>query len=330
MLRLLSTNNPTFILSSVTASFFIHLAYFFSGKIDYSYPLAFNEPISKFIFTNLSETGFLYYPLLMILGSLFQIICAVIINQTINEFKVSTKRAYIAALVFVLVSSLNPEWLILSPQLIVLTLWFMLFYRIMVLSKQDSFYRVLFDIGFIAALASFIYLPSSFFIVFLFPALYSVRPYQFKELLRVIIGLITPLYIILSMYFLNDSLGSIIQDMLNLQNLTLLDVAYFKSNFSPYIYFIGLWMLISLFVFALIPVSLSLKTRNVSTLLIFHTILVILFFFIPTHFHIAYLLLLSPLITIYLSIFFLDYKGSFLPNVIFVLLGIFTLIPLLL
>jgi hypothetical protein len=330
MLRLLSTNNPTFILSSIIASFFIHTIYFFSGKIDFSYPLSYSEPISKFIFSNLLNTGDAFYPILMISGALLQIICAVTINQTINEFKISSKRAYIAALVFVLVSSLNPQWLILSPQLISLTLWFMLFYRILVLSKQESFYRVLFDIGFIAALAMFTYLPSSFFIVFLFPALYSVRPYNFKESLRVIIGLVTPLYIILSVYFLNDSLPLLLHDILNTANLSMLNKAIFNTNFSPYFYFIAGWLLISTIVFALIPVSLSLKTRNVSTLLIFHTILAILFFFIPTYFHISHFILTVPLITVYLSIFFLDYKGSFLPNVIFVLLSIFTLIPLLL
>ncbi len=330
MLRLLSINNPALILASIFASFSIHLIYFFSGKIEYSFVLNYQEPLSQFLFSHLAETGNLFFPLVLFLGALFQIIAAVFLNLIINEFKISSKRAYLAAFIFVLISSLNPQWLILSPQLIAITLWILMFYRIMILSKQEKFYSVLFDIGFLSSLSVFFYLPSAYFLIFIFPALFSVRPYQFKEFMRVIFGLFTPLYIVLAIYFLNDKLPNFAHDFLNSQNLNRVNLDYFNKNFSPFIYIIAVWSIISVFTFALIPVSLSLKTRNVSTLLIFHTVLTMLFFFIPTHFHIAYLVLLSPMIAIYLSLFFLDYKGSFLPNVIFALLCLSALIPLIL
>jgi hypothetical protein len=195
---------------------------------------------------------------------------------------------------------------------------------IFALSKQERFYKEFFNIGFSVSLSVLFYFPSLFLLLFIFPALFSVRPFHIKDMLRVLVGIVTPIFIITSIYFLTDQTGNLAEAIMHQFKLPLLSLSLFTKQSIIAMIVIAAWLVLSgLFVVA-IPFSITMQTRKMVGVLIIETVLCTLFFFFPTHFSIAYLLLISPLIAIFLAILLSEMKNDLIANVIFGLLIVST------
>jgi magnesium-transporting ATPase (P-type) len=154
--------------------------------------------------------------------------------------------------------------------------------------------------------------------------LFSVRPFHIKDVLRVLVGIVTPIFIVASIYFLTDQSENLGNAISHQFKLPLLSLSLFTKQHVISLLLITIWLVLSgLFVVA-IPFSITMQTRKMIGVLIIETVLCILFIFFPTHFSIAYLLLISPLIAIFLAILLSEMKNDLVANVIFGLLIVST------
>lgn len=323
MVQLLKINNPGLVFFSVFLSIAIHiLAAVFSA--DFHFLSNYTEPLSQLFFPNLVNLGAIGFYLLLFIGCIVQIIQAFLIDNILNNYKIIGKRSYIGGMVFVLASSLDKSWLFFSPMQISLLLILLLINDIFTLSKQERFYKEFFNIGFSVSLSVLFYFPSLFLVLFIFPALFSVRPFHLKDVLRVLVGIITPIFIVTSIYFLTDHTADLVEAITLQFKLPLLSLSLFTKQHVISLILIVAWLVLSgLFVVA-IPFSVAMQTRKMIGVLIIEAVLCCLFFFFPTHFSLAYLLLLSPLIAIFLAILLAEMKNDLIANVIFGLLIVST------
>lgn len=323
MVQLLKINNPGLVFFSVFLSVSIHLlAAFFPA--DFRFLSSYTEPLSHLIFPSIVNMGSMGFYLLLLIGCIVQILQAFLVDSILNNYKIIGKRSYIGGMVFVLASSLDKSWLFFSPMQISLLLILLLINDIFALSKQERFYKEFFNIGFSVSLSVLFYFPSLFLLLFIFPALFSVRPFHIKDVLRVLVGIVTPIFMVASIYFLTDQSEILSTAMANQFKIPLLSLSFFTKQHAVSLILIATWLMLSgLFVVA-IPFSITMQTRKMIGVLIIETVLCTLFFFFPTHFSIAYLLLISPLIAIFLAILLSEMKNDLIANVIFGLLIVST------
>lgn len=330
MLQLLRINNPAIVLFSVFVSLLLHALVMFQ-PFDASFVLNYSEPLSFPLFSwlqKISSSSFFYT--LCVLGCLVQIIQAILINSLLNEFKIISKRNYLGGLVFVLCSSFDPQWLLFSPQQISTLLLIILLYFLFVLSRQDRAYTQLFDVGFLAMLSVLFYFPSLFFLLLLFPVLYSLRSFNLKEFLRIAVGLFTPLFVVVGVAFLNDTLPYLWHWIINSENQHYLSYSYFTVANTILLVLNGFWLLTGSVLFVVLPFSLSMQTRKMTGAIGILTVLTISFFFLPTAYSDAYWLLLSVSTAIFITIVLTETKWDLIANIIFALLIGSAIVPIIL
>ena len=225
MVQLLKINNPGLVFISVFLSIAIHiLAAIFPA--DFQFLANYSEPLSQLIFLNMVSMGNVGFYLLLFVGCVIQIIQAFLVDNILNNYKIIGKRSYIGGMIFVLASSLDKSWLFFSPMQISLLLILLLINDIFALSKQERFYKEFFNIGFSVSLSVLFYFPSLFLLLFIFPALFSVRPFHIKDVLRVLVGIVTPIFMVASIYFLTDQSENLSTAIANQFKLPLLSISF--------------------------------------------------------------------------------------------------------
>lgn len=330
MLQLLRVNNPAIVFFSVLVSLLLHVLAMFQ-PFDVTFVLKHSEPLSAPIFNWLHTiSGSAFFYLLCLLGCVVQIVQAILINTILNEFKIISKYNYLGGLVFILCSSLDRQWLILSPQQISTLLLIPVLYFVFTLSRQEKFYTQLFDLGFFAMLSVLFYFPSVFFLVFIFPALYSVRSFHLKEFFRVVIGLLSPVFVVYGVAYINDTLPYLWQWIINAENMQFFSLSYFSTTNIVLLILNGFWLIVGIVMTIAVPFSLSMQTRKMIGAISISTILTVLFFFLPTWFSDAYWLLLSVSSSIFLAIVLSEMKNELIANIIFALLFLSAIVPIVL
>ena len=143
------------------------------------------------------------YPILVFLLLFTQ---AVTFNKLINEQKLMQKPNYLPAMSYILVTSIFPEWNVLSAPLLINTLLIWIWARMSNLYSSQNPKTTLFNIGMMIGLCSFFYFPSLAFAVLIVFALLVTRPFRIAEWIISFLGIITPWYFLLSYLFLTDRL----------------------------------------------------------------------------------------------------------------------------
>lgn len=131
---------------------------------------------------------------------------ALLINYIVNEQRMTNKQTFLPAMAYLLITSLFPEWNYLSAALLssVLIMW--AFTKLFTLYNAASANTIIFNIGLILGVSSFIYFPSVAFVLCLFLGLMILRPFRINELVLLVIGILTPYYFYSIYLFLNDQL----------------------------------------------------------------------------------------------------------------------------
>lgn len=131
---------------------------------------------------------------------------ALMLNHYVNEYRMTTHQTFLPAMAYLLVTSLLPEWSYLSPQLVAATLIIWAFGKLFRLYNQQAAKGVVYNIGLIIGLSSFIYFPSSAFLLSLCFGMAILKPFRFNELVLMLIGALTPYYFYGVYLFLVDRL----------------------------------------------------------------------------------------------------------------------------
>ena len=143
------------------------------------------------------------YPLITFLLLFTQ---AVTFNKLINDQRLMQKANYLPAMTYLLITSIFPEWNILSAPLLINTLLIWVWARMSNLYSSNQPKTTLFNIGMVIGLSTFFYFPSLAFAALMIFALIVTRPFNTGEWIISLLGIITPWYFLISYLYLFDKL----------------------------------------------------------------------------------------------------------------------------
>ena len=129
------------------------------------------------------------------------------LSAVLNNLRMFPKLYFIPALCYLLLTSLYPLWNNITPALLVnfFIIWlFSLLAKMYTTSESKS---LIYNIGFLTGLITFIYAPAFFLVPVAFFALALLRAFRLNEWMILLIGILTPAYLLASVLFLNDKLS---------------------------------------------------------------------------------------------------------------------------
>jgi hypothetical protein len=155
-----------------------------------------------------ANDGFLYQQLLRYLSLhqaasplLFSVISfillygqALMLNFLVNEYRMTARQSYLTGMSYLMITSLLPEWNYLSAPLLASTFVIWMFIKLFRLYNSANARAQVYNIGLLAGISSFIYLPSALFIICIILGLMILKPFRLNELLLFVVGGTTPYY----------------------------------------------------------------------------------------------------------------------------------------
>jgi hypothetical protein len=132
---------------------------------------------------------------------------AVIINYLVNQYRMTSRQTFLPALAYLLITSLVPEWSLLSAPLVAGTVLLLAFTQIYRLYGAPRAGGRIYNIGLLTGIAGFIWAPALIFGVMALIGLMVLRPFRAQELLLFLVGVATPTYFYGIGLFLYDQLN---------------------------------------------------------------------------------------------------------------------------
>ena len=132
---------------------------------------------------------------------------ALMLNYLVNEYRMINRQNYLPAMAYLLITSLLPEWNYLSSPLLANTfiLWtFILLFR---LYNTANARPQVYNIGLLAGLSSYIFFPSTVFVICILLGLMILKPFRLNEIALFLLGWTTPYYFHAVYLFLTDQLS---------------------------------------------------------------------------------------------------------------------------
>jgi hypothetical protein len=142
-----------------------------------------------------------------VIAFLLLYIQALLLNYLVNEFRMMPRYNYLVAMSYMLITSLLPEWNYLSSPMMANTLIIWMFVYLFSLYNAPNAKSQVYNIGFIAGISSYIYFPSSAFIICIFLGLMILKPFRINEIVLFILGCLTPYYFHIIYLYLADKLS---------------------------------------------------------------------------------------------------------------------------
>jgi hypothetical protein len=143
---------------------------------------------------------FLFYNLVVILQALR-------LNLVLNESKMFQQSAYTTAFAYILLSACIPQWCSITPALIANSFIVWIFIKLSRLYNSPSPRTLLFNTGLIVGITVMSYHPTALLVVVVLFAIAVVRPFRLTEWLILLIGVVTPYYLLVSGLFLTGKMG---------------------------------------------------------------------------------------------------------------------------
>ncbi|MFN8406445.1 MAG: DUF6427 family protein [Sphingobacteriaceae bacterium] len=247
----------------------------------------------------------------MLIALVLTIIQALLMNKIVNMHNVIGKPTSLPALLFVTLSSLFPQFVILSPALICNFLVIWIISKVLELYQSPKVRFILFDMGMIIAVGTLIYFPFIAMLPLLWVSLIIFRPFVWREWIMGAIGFLVIFFFLGMFYFWNNSLGLFYQIWRPL-------ASNFSANFHihPYSYFVlipvAIIVLLALVHMQKIFFRSPIQVRKAFQVFVFLFLFAFLSFYMKSRFHIYHFLLCVPSVSILAAYFFLHEKRRWL------------------
>jgi hypothetical protein len=261
-----------------------------------------------------------------ILVFFIQLIIGVALNEIYKYYRIIPRRSLLILIIWSGLIVLFPSIWVLSPQLISVPLFLLVFFLLFQLSDYEPQIRDLINLSFLVSFISLIYLPFNWLLLFLLAGIAILRNFNFRFLFVILISYVVP-YIYLWVYYLfTDNLAQFKSILLSLVNFRFEAPQHiFDSAILFPMLFISILLLVSLYFVAININSQLIQTRRIGLLSILFLIFVI---FIGSIYLYDYkydlILILMPL-SVLLSVAILDLKSK---KVFYVLLLSFMVVSL--
>ena len=169
-----------------------------------------NTPLAQYFFywfDIVPEFGFSQY----LFSSLLVFLQALLVHFIASTHTVLYKTTPMPALFFVIINSIYPEQLFLTPQLISNTFLLLMLFRLFYLYESESPLMLVFDAGLFLGFGLqftydvWIYLP------YIIISIITLTSFSLRYVLIAIIGLMLPAYFVGILFYLTDQFGSFLQ-----------------------------------------------------------------------------------------------------------------------
>lgn len=199
MLTIFRTNQPLanilllFYLVLVRASTFIHPVNFMPES---------QGVLTQWMYAELAPTSLSG----QIAAFVLVFIQAVFINITIARYRVSSEISLLPGLFYCLLTSMMPEFMVLSPVLLANTFLILAVFYLWDVYKNNIATSMIFDAGFWIGVACLFHFPFVLFLLWAIVGLGILRGIRLKELLMVLIGIFVPFFLFAVYLFWTDRL----------------------------------------------------------------------------------------------------------------------------
>jgi hypothetical protein len=129
---------------------------------------------------------------------------ALMINYLVNEYRMTTRQTYLPAMAYLMITSLLPEWSVLSAALVSNLFIILIFTTLFRLYNQTGVNSKIFNVGLLAGLTSFIFFSSLLFALAIILGLMILRAFRLNEFFLLLMGAATPYYFYAAYLFLTD------------------------------------------------------------------------------------------------------------------------------
>jgi hypothetical protein len=119
---------------------------------------------------------------------------ALMINYLVNEYRMTSRQTFLPAMAYMLITSLLPEWSVLSAALVANTFIILIFIALFSLYNVGGANGKIYNIGLLAGLTSFIFFPSLLFVLAILMGIMILRPFRLNEIFLILMGATTPYY----------------------------------------------------------------------------------------------------------------------------------------
>jgi hypothetical protein len=129
---------------------------------------------------------------------------ALMLNYLLNEYRMTARPTYLPAMSYMLITSLLPEWTVLSSPLVASTFVIWMFILLFRLYNMQVARGTIYNIGLIAGISSYIFFPSSLFVICILLGIMILKPFRLNEIVLFIMGCLTPYYFYAIYLYLTD------------------------------------------------------------------------------------------------------------------------------
>lgn len=315
-LKIFKSDRPLTLVVFTILIFLLWLPELFSDKI-ILYPFDNqNAPLNFFNRDFYSNNPFLP----KIIAFVFNLIVAFILIRLNTRFFFISTRTNMPALVYLLLISSIPSLQRITPVHFSVVIIILAISRLMSSYKHKGIAYHYFDASMMIAVSSMIYVPSVYFMVFIWAGLAILRPFNWREWAFTIIGFILPFLFLFTYYYWTDE--GFLSGVNNLLIAFREESVKMIFNLENKIFFAYTFVLI---VFASFFILKSYESRKIQTrkyflffLLIF-IISVVLYLFLPS-IGIEILFIMAIPVTYLLSHYFVFIRSGFINNMLFTLL----------
>ena len=159
----------------------------------------FVEPFARLLIPLNYETIFTPINNLLI-ASVLIFTQALWLNQIVNHYNLLGKPTFLPALMYITLSALFKEFLILSPPLICNFMILWMIHKLLEFYAGENAKATAYDLGLIVGTGSLIYFPYIYMFLAIWAGLLIFRPFNWREWVSVLVGFIT-IYFFLGIFY---------------------------------------------------------------------------------------------------------------------------------
>ena len=249
---------------------------------------------------------------------------AIFLNSIINHFNFLGKPNFLTALMFMTLVSLFLPFLVLSPTLICnfITIWML--GKLFNMYNQADVKMLMFDLGMIVAIGSFIYFPFMIMLLLLWISLMIFRPFNWREWITPLLGFANIYFILAVIYYIMDRMPEFYQIF---TPLTYTFPTELTIDLYDLIVIIPIIIILLFFIFILKDQFYRsvVHIRKSFQLLFFMLLLIVASFYLNDQITINHFLLCAPPLAIYMAYYFMLAKNKWVYESLY-LLTILTII----
>ena len=276
--------------------------------------------VSMPVFDGLAKYCIAHPTFSVTLGLLFALGQAFLLSYIIQVHQILTKRTWLPALLFVVLTACTPGLLWFHPEMPAGILLLGTLHFLLGTYRTDRAFGEVFKAGFLLGLAGLIYAPSLVFVLFGIIALLILRPFIWREWAIFIIALTVPWVYAGVYFFLTDGLKGltwqvIVDPVLHRDFFLKLPVEYYALSGVT-----ALLLMVAGGRFVGGSGTSTLKTKKSVTMMIWFLIFAIIAVLPAQNFSVAGFIFCIYPISLFISNYFLSARRAWMAEVIFILL----------